>query len=437
MLDPNVQEWFEEFSNQIRREGDLDRSALYIDLNRPEDRARIFSVNAATTTGVEPVLPSSGEISDEDKNRLYEQAKAGNLFIFSLGAPETPVQITAEKDNILHLFPDEEREIEEPVCGKLGFFKNLLHALFGFFEEELQGYQREYEIARTQYTYDLGMVKFYEAKNQHWKSFSNWRNEQIRDYSEPWRRGGREMLEKTVVHLQDPSLPAWSRAAYQVRERLLRGLVEGGTHFTKEESREMLATLIVERLLSKKKPLLDQVTEKPERLQQLLNIASKSIAVEEMLNKSDASINGSIVNCAFSGMAMDNLSEVYSLEVKDRIAVANLLHKVNKRGPVDNSIAGLKDIFEDEAVTQWMIQLRNARKRIPQEQLKAVSKYKENGVIKEVEYFMFRKDVALDDERVLNVYKQDQAERDGMNKADAMSGPVATENRSRQNPPLR
>lgn len=424
MAEPNVQEWFDEFSKQIAREDEMDGSALFINLNRPEDRARIFSVNDATSTGVEPALPSSGEISEEYKIHLYEQAKAGNLFIFSLGAPETPVQITAETGNILRMFPDEAREIEEPVCEKLGFFKNLLHALFGFFEEELQGYQQEYAIARKEYEYDLGMAKFYDAQNQHRESLSKWRNEEINNNSEVWRRGGRYMLERTEAKLQEEGLSQWNRAAFQVRERLLRGVVEGGANYTKEESREMVATLIVDKLLSKKKPLADQVVANPEMFQQLLDVVSHSIAVEEIMKKCEASNNGAIVTCAFGDMAMDNLSEVYSLEVKDRIAVANLLHEENKRGPVDNSIAGLKDIFEDEAVTQRMIQLRNARKRIPQEQLKAVTKVKQNGEIKDVEYFMSRKDVALNDERVLNVYKQDQAERDSMNKTNEMSGPA-------------
>ena len=140
--DAFYEDWFERFEAKLAREDQEDLDAPYVNLNRPEDRQRMLIV---TDEGaIQPALPLTGEITDDQKEILYNAARDGRLMVIPLGGVR-PLQASLEDGNelikrddlgkglnIQYLGP----ELVEPKPRELNFFKNILNVLLVPFKKK-------------------------------------------------------------------------------------------------------------------------------------------------------------------------------------------------------------------------------------------------------------------------------------------------------------
>ena len=125
-----------------------------------------------------------------------------------------------------------------------------------------------------------------------------------------------------------------------------------------------------------------------------------------MLEKNEHSQGGLLAPFVFGDKLIGEMLTNYSFEVRDRQTVANMLVAEGKIAPVGHDMAGVKELFFNEAINERFAQMDNARNRIPIEELK-VEVVNHNGK-KEIDY-VDRKFVKLDDPRVQAVLDADQA----------------------------
>ena len=93
----DYKQWFDQFQAQIGKEDPRDPTSTFINLNRPEDRGRIFAMG---DTAMENILPADGPITDAHKQQLFNLANDGKLFVFSLGSTD-PIQADVKEGNLL------------------------------------------------------------------------------------------------------------------------------------------------------------------------------------------------------------------------------------------------------------------------------------------------------------------------------------------------
>lgn len=103
--------------------------------------------------------------ADEDlfdkRNELYELASQGKLYIFELGEAYNCSLIRVEPANelLVDLKSKRIRQPEPPMpeVQTLGFFKRILNALFGAFEEERLQLEEQYNNEVREYDYYSNM----------------------------------------------------------------------------------------------------------------------------------------------------------------------------------------------------------------------------------------------------------------------------------------
>ena len=241
-------DWFDKFAAKLAREDMVDFTAPTINLNRPEDRKRLLLRD--DKKGLITALPLTGEITDEQKEMLYNAAEMGSLFVLPLGETK-PLQANIEEGKeieVVDFGPDGSfkytgETMPKPQVQQLGFFKNLLNKLFGLFQEEKIGYIN---------TYNEQIVKFNRLRNQALFAkavrdsgdYLNGRDYDMKRGNENWRKQGRRALEATENKLKDTTLPQWKRDALEIkRDLLIEVLDTGAKPKTEADVRNILCKL--------------------------------------------------------------------------------------------------------------------------------------------------------------------------------------------------
>jgi hypothetical protein len=401
------QEWFNQFQKQLAQEAPDDYHATFINMNRPEDRNRIYVMG---NNGLDHILPETGPITDAHKEQMFNLAKDGKLFVFPLSGSE-PLQADVKDGNTLNVLEfnsitrEYDKDVEEPQPVKFGFLKRLLNSVFGFFKEDKQRYDTYLEQLQ-EYRRDCQVENYVDWVTDKQCRFPAEREREIQCNNENWRRYGREALENAHKELSDPNITPWKKAAFQVKEQVTRGIVDGNANYSDAEVKEMVVTLAVYEQINKQPELADICRENPEQLQALHDIFGASKCIAKMMEGNKNYQGGMLAPCVFGDKLIGEMLKDYSVEVRDRRTVADMLIAEGKIEPIGNDMAGVKELFLNEKITERFVQLDNARNRIPREELK-VEVINHNGK-KEIDYIGLNF-VKLDDPRVQAVIDGDKA----------------------------
>lgn len=368
-------DWFDKFAAKLAREDTKDFTAPTINLNRPEDRKRLLLRD--DKQGLITALPLTGEITDEQKEMLYNAAEMGSLFVVPL-CEIKPLQANIEEGKeieVVDFGPDGSfkytgETMPKPQVQQLGFFKNILNKLFGLFQEERIGYIN---------TYNEQIVKFNRLRNQALFAktardsgdYLNGRDYDMKRGNETWRKHGRRALEATENKLKDTTLPQWQRDALEIKRDLFIEVVDTGPKKkTEAQVRDILCKLTLDTLLSKKPELAKQMEADPQQMQTLLEVINMSKIIKIQVDYNASVDNTALASCAFADSVAGDLERVFSAEMKDRMLAAKTLVADNLMAPVPNTMDGVKQLFNNPQIDERIEQLKDARTKIPEELLK-------------------------------------------------------------------
>ena len=419
--DAFYEDWFERFEAKLAREDQEDLDAPYVNLNRPEDRQRMLII---TDEGaIQPALPPTGEITDDQKEMLYNAARDGKLMVLPLGGIR-PLQATLEDGNelvkrddlgtdlnIQYLGP----ELVEPKLRELNFFKNILNVLFGAFQEEKDRYIDEYNAECDKYLRNASAFMFVNAVKAPGSTFQGDRDKQMQINKEFWRRKGRELLSETENVLKDESIPQWKRDAFEIKKTLLTEVIDGGAKtYTREEVHTIVTKLALNTLLSENKKLAQEIEKDPQQMQALMDVIGMSQSVREQVAFNATVNNSALMSCAFADNIVGDLAGNFKEELRQRRAAAKTLVDDGLMDAVPNTLEGDKKLFNNPKIDERITQLVHARNMIPEEQLKQLKVAKKKEMVKKGKELVWenelttglenRHGISLDDPRVTETF---------------------------------
>ena len=419
--DAFYEDWFERFEEKLAREDPEDLDAPYVNLNRPEDRQRMLII---TDEGaIQPALPPTGEITDDQKEMLYNAARDGKLMVLPLGGIR-PLQATLEDGNelvkrddlgtdlnIQYLGP----ELVEPKLRELNFFKNILNVLFGAFQEEKDRYIDEYNAECDKYLRNASAFMFVNAVKAPGSTFQGDREKQMQINKEFWRRKGRELLSETENVLKDESIPQWKRDAFEIKKTLLTEVIDGGAKtYTREEVHTIVTKLALNTLLSENKKLAQEIEKDPQQMQALMDVIGMSQSVREQVAFNATVNNSALMSCAFADNIVGDLAGNFKEELRQRRAAAKTLVDDGLMDAVPNTLEGDKKLFNNPKIDERITQLVHARNMIPEEQLKQLKVAKKKEMVKKGKELVWenelttglenRHGISLDDPRVTETF---------------------------------
>ena len=419
--DAFYEDWFERFEAKLAREDPEDLDAPYVNLNRPEDRQRMLIV---TDEGaIQPALPLTGEITDDQKEILYNAARDGRLMVIPLGGVR-PLQATLEDGNelvkrddlgkglnIQYLGP----ELVEPKPRELNFFKNILNALFGAFQEEKDRYIDEYNAECDKYLRNVSAYMFVNTVTAPGSTFQGDRDKQMQINKEFWRRKGRELLSETENVLNDESIPQWKRDAFEIKKTLLTEVIDGGAKtYTQKEVHTIVTKLALNTLLSDNEKLAQEVEKDPQQMQALMDVIGMSQSVREQVAFNATVNNSALMSCAFSDNIVGDLAGNFKEELRQRRAAAKTLVNDGLMEAVPNNLEGDKKLFNNPKIDERITQLLHARSMIPGEKLQQLTVEKTKDLVREGKELVWthekttglenRHGISLDDPRVTETF---------------------------------
>lgn len=433
MLEQHIQDWYNSFKEQIGQSDPESYSSPFVDLDRPDDRCRVLVEDPEAPDGIRPALPLNGELSEDDIRGLYNKAVESELFVLPLGSVgHNLLQVSTKPENMIREVPMVRNEpmvyqcdhdIVEPELQELSFFKWIFNSLFNLFEEERQRYQEEYDQKYAVYEQDVAAHNFTYAYKQNLGTLAPQREAQMLDNCEAIRRDVGVRLEATR-NLRTEDLPQWKKEALDAKIELLENIANAGEKVTTEQMVDKCVIVVVESMLDKNKQLAAEIESKPENLQILKQIIKDSEAMRVMPQQANGKNNAMLAGVYFTEMPKDKMVGNFKQELKDRNIAAKMLAKEGLRPEATNTLEGIKELFADEKVAERMNQLRHARSRIPEEKLVAVTTVNaENGTKKEIVTKLNLAFVDLDDPLVLEVYNNDQQQRQQEGKIASQEGP--------------
>lgn len=384
------EDWFERFTAKLAREDQEDLDAPYVNLNRPEDRQRMLIV---TNEGaIQPALPLTGEITDDEKELLYNAAQDGRLMIIPLGGIK-PLQASIEDENELITRTDlgkglnvqyEGPPLVQPKLQELNFFKKLLNMIFGAFDEENDRYMDEYNARLAEYHRNVFACMFIDTITSLNSTFLGDREKQMQMNKEFWRRKGRELLNETESVLEDQSIPQWKRDAFEIKKTLLTEVINGGTTvYTKEEVQTIVTKLALNTLLSDNETLAQEMEKDSAQMQALIDVIGMSQSVQEQVAFNATVNNSALMSCAFADNIVGDLAGNFKEELRQRRAAAKTLVDDGLMPPVPNNLEGDRQLFNNPQIDERITQLLHARNMIPDEQLKPLKVAKTKELVKE------------------------------------------------------
>lgn len=388
--DAFYEDWFQRFEEKLARENPEDLDAPYVNLNRPEDRQRMLIV---TDEGaIQPALPPTGEITDDQKEILYNAARDGRLMVLPLGGIR-PLQATLEDGNELIKRDDlgtglnlqyRGSELVEPKPRELNFFKNILNVLFGAFQEEKDRYIDQYNTECDKYLRNASAFMFVNSATAPGSTFLGDREKQMQVNKEFWRRKGRELLGETENVLKDESIPQWKREAFEIKKALLIEVIDGGAKtYTREEVHTMVTKLALNTLLSDNKKLAQEIEKDPKQMRALMDVIGMSQSVQEQVAFNATVNNSALMSCAFADNIVGDLAGNFKEELRQRRAAAKTLVKDGLMEAVPNNLEGDKKLFNNPQIDERIQQLLRARSMIPEEKLQYLKVEKMKELVKE------------------------------------------------------
>lgn len=385
--DAFYEDWFERFEEKLAREDPEDLDAPYVNLNRPEDRQRMLIITSEGA--IQPALPPTGEITDDQKEILYNAARDGKLMVLPLGGIR-PLQATIEDGNELIKRDDlgtglilERPALVEPKLRELNFFKNILNVLFGAFQEEKDRYLDEYNAECDKYLRNAAAVTFVDTVTAPGSTFMGDREKQMQRNKEFWRRKGRGLLGETENVLKDESIPQWKRDAFEIKKTLLTEVIDGGAKtYTREEVHTMVTKLALNTLLSDNKKLAQEIEKDPKQMQALMDVIGMSQSVQEQVAFNATVNNSALLSCAFADNIVGDLAGNFQEELRQRRAAAKTLVKDGLMEAVPNNLEGDKKLFNNPQIDERIQQLLRARSMIPEEKLQQLKVAKKKEMVK-------------------------------------------------------
>lgn len=415
------EDWFQRFEEKLARENPEDLDAPYVNLNRPEDRQRMLIV---TDEGaIQPALPPTGEITDDQKEILYNAARDGRLMVLPLGGIR-PLQATLEDGNELMKRDDlgtglnlqyRGPALVEPKPRELNFFKNILNVLFGAFQEEKDRYIDQYNAECDKYLRNASAFMFVNSVTAPGSTFLGDREKQMQVNKEFWRRKGRELLSETENVLNDESIPQWKREAFEIKKTLLTEVIDGGAKtYTREEVHTMVTKLALNTLLSDNKKLAQEIEKDPKQMRALMDAIGMSQSVQEQVAFNATVNNSALMSCAFADNIVGDLAGNFKEELRQRRAAAKTLVNDGLMEAVPNNLEGDKKLFNNPKIDERIQQLLHARSMIPDEKLQQLTVEKTKELVREGKELVWshekitglenRHGISLDDPRVTETF---------------------------------
>ena len=415
------EDWFQRFEEKLARENPEDLDAPYVNLNRPEDRQRMLIV---TDEGaIQPALPPAGEITDDQKEILYNAARDGRLMVLPLGGIR-PLQATLEDGNELMKRDDlgtglnlqyRGPALVEPKPRELNFFKNILNVLFGAFQEEKDRYIDQYNAECDKYLRNASAFMFVNSVTAPGSTFLGDREKQMQVNKEFWRRKGRELLSETENVLNDESIPQWKREAFEIKKTLLTEVIDGGAKtYTREEVHTMVTKLALNTLLSDNKKLAQEIEKDPKQMRALMDAIGMSQSVQEQVAFNATVNNSALMSCAFADNIVGDLAGNFKEELRQRRAAAKTLVNDGLMEAVPNNLEGDKKLFNNLQIDERIQQLLHARSMIPDEKLQQLTVEKTKELVREGKELVWshekitglenRHGISLDDPRVTETF---------------------------------
>lgn len=281
----------------------------------PEDKGRLLKMldepKMDQTEMESPVGPD--EDLFEKRNELYELASQGKLYIFELGNSYDCSQVRIEPaDKLLYDLKNE--VIKEPVRPmpqeqKLGFFKSILNALFGAYEEERLKLKEQFLKATREYNY---LANGFQCESSNARSMSGKRTNAIRQNQEVARSFIPSILNDLSNKLENgEDLLSWQKDMYKAKYAMFNAFY-AGQPLTKEQRIDILAKSIVGRMGEYKTEQEDKGVQHANKLQELLHDhPEKAEEIETIIKNSpfvqNQAENGDaeLVKSTFNPVALD------------------------------------------------------------------------------------------------------------------------------------
>ena len=305
-----IDAWYENFIQQISN------PPFSFLPHLPQDKGRLLKMldepKMDKTEMESPVGPD--EDLFEKRNELYELASQGKLYIFELGSSYDCSQVRVEPANkLLYDLKNEvimEPERPRPQEQKLGFFKIILNALFGAYEDERLQLKEQFLEEMREYNYRTNGIQ---CESSNARSMSGKRTNVIRQDQEVARSYIPAILNDLTDKLENgKDLLSWQKDMYQAKSAMFNAFY-AGQPLTKEQRIDILAKSIVGRMGEYKTEQEDKGVQHANKLQELLHnhpekaeeietIIKSSAFVQNQAEKGDADL----VRCTFNPVALDN-----------------------------------------------------------------------------------------------------------------------------------
>ena len=302
-----INAWYENFMQQIAQPPYSflphlagDKGRLYKMVDR-QDR---------NVPGMEPPVGPDEDMFDK-RNELYELASQGKLYIFEVGNCMNCSQVRIEpKEKLLYDLQNEVVPQGMPVFPKeqkLGFFKSILNALFGAFEEERLQLKEQYQQELREYTYQSMGV---DCDADHAKSMFGQRQENVNKNQETVRNYAPAIIGDLNKQLENKDLLPWQKEMYEAKLVLYTAFC-AGQPLTKEQREDILIKAIVGRMgeyknvTEEKGEITNELQEllhkQPEKAKEIEQIIKNSPFVKEAAARADADI----IKYTFTPTALD------------------------------------------------------------------------------------------------------------------------------------
>lgn len=262
-----IDAWYENFIQQISK------PPFSFLPHLPQDKGRLLKMldepKMDKTEMESPVGPD--EDLFEKRNELYELASQGKLYIFELGSSYDCSQVRVEPANkLLYDLKNEvimEPESPRPQEQKLGFFKTILNALFGAYEDERLQLKEQFLEEMREYNYRTNGIQ---CESSNARSMSGKRTNVIRQDQEVARSYIPAILNDLTDKLENgKDLLSWQKDMYQAKSAMFNAFY-AGQPLTKEQRIDILAKSIVGRMGEYKTEQEDKGVQHANKLQELL-----------------------------------------------------------------------------------------------------------------------------------------------------------------------
>ena len=314
-----IDAWYDNFIQQVSQ------PPFNINPNLPEDIGRIYEVlNTPNAKGAEMAPPlTTGETLYDKRNKLYELASSAKLYVFPLAEYDRCSQIRVEPaDKLLYDLKSEvlnQPMPPKPQEQKLGFFKSILNALFGAFEEERVQLLTQFIEAGHKYN---NYAKAYNCNNIELKTITKEREDNMLKHQEYARSVAPDTINELEERLNDKNLLPWQKEAYEAKLTLFTALRDGQT-LTTEQCEDIITKSIVGRMGdykiggeykgTKTTPLQELLHQQPEKAIELKEIIKNAPGVKEL------AVQGkhTVVKYTFTSVSLDQTMNIVFNSLKE------------------------------------------------------------------------------------------------------------------------